>query len=100
MAASTLAEYDSRLTMKVSVFKKIWAQTSGYNGAPAKQGRLRAWFAYPEREQSRGEEIANSISHGVALACCTRRNAFPGHACAEAGRSRDSSRAYMFFPQR
>ena len=53
--------------MKVSVFNKIWAQPSGYTGTPAKQGRLRAWFVYPEREQSRGEEIANSISHGIAL---------------------------------
>jgi hemolysin III len=28
---------------------------------------VRVWFTYPEREQSKAEEIANSISHGVGL---------------------------------
>jgi|SRR5690348_4243536 len=54
--------------MTVSSGKSARAEPSGQNGPSATKNRLRAWFAYPKREQSREEEIANSISHGVALA--------------------------------
>jgi len=53
--------------MKVSILHKIWAQPSGHNCFAMNVIRLRTWFAYPEREQSREEEIANSVSHGIAL---------------------------------
>ena len=52
---------------KVRPSKTAPTQVLGNNGpAPAKIG-LRGWFRGPEREQSRGEEIANSVSHGIAL---------------------------------
>ncbi len=43
------------------------AQRSGNSGPVPAPAGIRGWFSIPEREQSRGEEIANSISHGVAL---------------------------------
>lgn len=52
--------------IKVRLPKIVRAQRSKGNGSVANAG-LRGWFSGPEREQSRGEEIANSISHGIAL---------------------------------
>jgi hemolysin III len=53
--------------MKVRLPETELAQQSGNDRpAPARTG-LRAWFSGPEREQSREEEIANSVSHGIAL---------------------------------
>jgi hemolysin III len=53
--------------MRVRIFKNIGRHQSGNDGLPSKGFHLRMLFAGPEREQSRGEEIANSISHGIAL---------------------------------
>ena len=57
----------SSLIMKIGILKRIGARSSSHNPSGGAQVRLPAWFVYPEREQSRGEEIANSISHGTAL---------------------------------
>jgi hemolysin III len=53
--------------MKIRLPKTDRAQRSGNSDPVPAKGGIRGWFSAPEREQSRGEEIANSISHGVAL---------------------------------
>jgi hemolysin III len=52
--------------MKIRLPKTIRAQQSESIASVANTG-LRGWFSGPEREQSRGEEIGNSVSHGIAL---------------------------------
>jgi hemolysin III len=52
---------------KVRLPKTGRAQRPGNNGPATAKTGLHGWFSGPEREQSRGEEIANSVSHGIAL---------------------------------
>ncbi|WP_258192579.1 hemolysin III family protein [Nitrosospira sp. Nsp2] len=52
--------------MKFRLPETVRTQQSESNRSAPKTG-LRGWFTGPERDQSRGEEIANSISHGIAL---------------------------------
>jgi hemolysin III len=52
--------------IKVRLPKIVEGQRSEGNGSVVSTG-FRGWLSGPEREQSRGEEIANSVSHGIAL---------------------------------
>ena len=52
--------------IKVHLPKIVGGQRSEGNGSVVSTG-FRGWLSGSEREQSRGEEIANSVSHGIAL---------------------------------
>lgn len=53
--------------MKGLIPENIREKPFDNNYSASKGALIRGWLTGPKREQSRGEEVANSVSHGIAL---------------------------------